>query len=120
MVTHSKEFYVRTTVIVPMIEGNNGGWMACPELPDVLGEDTVRSCGDLRLIVETQGGVVAHLLRAIAQYTGFRLLVRDRRTGALAGSVEWVRNDAGVWVQWDEPVTACAYGQHRPTVLLAA
>ncbi|MFD5900882.1 hypothetical protein ACFWHG_05210 [Streptomyces microflavus] len=30
------------------------------------------------------------------------------------GSVEWVREPCGLWVQWDEPVTGCAYGLHVP------
>ncbi|MGW8975115.1 hypothetical protein [Streptomyces platensis] len=116
MVTHSKEYRVLTSVIVPVLDRGNGAWGACPELPDVLGECVIRSCDDLWVIVESQGGVVARLLRAIEKYSGFRLLARDDRSHALAGSVEWVRNAAGLWVQWDEPVTACAYGDHGPTV----
>lgn len=120
MATHSKEFRVQTTVIVPVLGGENGVWGACVELPEVLGEDTVRSCEDLRVIVESQGGVVAKLLAALKRHAGFRLLARDERTHALAGSVEWVRGDSGLWVQWDEPLTMCAYGQHRPSALLVA
>ncbi|MFG2147503.1 hypothetical protein ACGFRG_25455 [Streptomyces sp. NPDC048696] len=58
----------------------------------------------------------------MAEYTGFRVLARDRQTEGLAGSVEWVRSETGMWVQWDEPWTGCAYGQHMPahTLLLAA
>ncbi|MEV0445472.1 hypothetical protein AB0I84_08065 [Streptomyces spectabilis] len=120
MTTHSKEIRVQTTVIVPVLGGENGAWAACGELPNVLGEYTVRSCEDLRVIVESQGGVVSRLLSAVQRYTGFRLLARDERTHALAGSVEWVRGDSGLWVQWDEPVTMCAYGQHRPAPVLCA
>ncbi|MGW2425081.1 hypothetical protein ACWC0C_38565 [Streptomyces sp. NPDC001709] len=123
MVTHREEFHVQTTVIVPMHGGKNGQWVECAELPNVLGENRIRSCNDLTITLEAEGGVVARLLRAVAEYTWFRLLARDRETCGLAGSVEWVRNpETGLWQQWDEPWTACAYGQHQPipTLLLAA
>ncbi|MFB6955264.1 hypothetical protein ACFCXP_37095 [Streptomyces niveus] len=128
MVTHREEFSVRTTVIVPMHGGNDGGknagaWGGCPELPAVVGEARIRSCEDLSITLDTQGGIVARLLRAMSEHRWFRLLARDRATEGLAGSVEWVRSpETGLWVQWDEPWTACAYGQHEPaaTLLLAA
>ncbi|GGR71218.1 hypothetical protein GCM10010252_06890 [Streptomyces aureoverticillatus] len=120
MVTHSEEFRVQTTVIVPMRGGTDGAWGACHELPDVLSEESVRSCADLHRIVESQGGIVARLFRTIGKHTGFRLLARDHKSHTLAGSVEWVRGDSGLWVQWDEPVTMCAYGQHCPATVLAA
>ncbi|MEU1018507.1 hypothetical protein [Streptomyces sp. NPDC005898] len=127
MVTHRKEFRVQTRVIVPSHELNNGGnegvWGECPELPAVLGEVRIRSCDDLSVALDAHGGTVARLLRAVAQHKWFRLLARDRATEGLAGSVEWIRSpETGLWVQWDEPWTACAYGQHEPaaTMLLAA
>ncbi|MEU3060632.1 hypothetical protein [Streptomyces subrutilus] len=128
MVTHRKEYRVQTRVIVPTHEGNNGGlneglWGACPELPAVLGEVRIRSCDDLSVALDAHGGTVARLLRAMAGYKWFRVLARDRHTEGLAGSVEWVRSpETGLWVQWDEPWTACDYGQHEPaaTMLLAA
>ncbi|WP_162890443.1 hypothetical protein [Streptomyces olivoreticuli] len=113
MATHCKESRVQTTVHVQ----TQAGWTECPTLPTVLGEDQIGSCEDLALILESQGGVVARLLRT-AKYSGFRLLARHTPTRVLAGSVEWVRSpESGIWVQWDEPWTACQYGQHKPTKL---
>lgn len=120
MVTHCEEYVVRTAVVVPMLDGKTGTWQPCPELPHILGEDTVRSCADLRVILESQAGVVSRLLRTIAKYSGFRLLARESRTHGLVGSVEWVRHECGLWHQWDAPLTSCDYGQHRPAALLAA
>ncbi|MET8706506.1 hypothetical protein [Streptomyces californicus] len=110
MVTHSDGYEVQTKVEIP---GSNGTWDACGSLPDVLGEDMIKSCGDLSRVLVTQGGVVARLLGGKA-LRGFRLLAREPRTGALVGSVEWVRQPGGLWVQHDEPVTGCAYGLHVP------
>ena len=104
---------VTTTVAVPAPGDSSGKWINCPDLPAVLSEDVVRSCEDLAIIVATQGRVGASLLRTPARYCGFRLLARYVDTHRLAGWVEWVRRpDSGVWVQWDEPATACMYGQH--------
>ncbi len=112
MVTHSEDYEVSTKVEIP---GSNGTWGACPELPEVLGEDMIRSCEDLSRVLVTQGGVVSRLLRKLGLVvSGFRLLAREPRSRTLMGSVEWVRHDCGLWVQHDEPLTGCAYGQHFP------
>lgn len=128
MVTHREEYRVQTTVIVPALGGVQGGkcdgqWVVCPDLPAVLGDNRIRSCEDLSVTLDSQGGIVATLLRAMSEHRWFRLLARDRTTEGLAGSVEWVRSpETGLWVQFDEPWTACAFGQHKPaaTMLLAA
>lgn len=111
MVTHSDGYEVQTKV---EISGSNGTWEPCGSLPDVLGEDLIKSCGDLSRVLVTQGGVVARLLRGWEALKGFRLLAREPRSGALMGTVEWVREPCGLWVQHDEPVTGCAYGLHVP------
>jgi len=101
-------------VLVPAPGSKTGAWITCPDLPDVLGEARIRSCEDLAVVVESEGGIVARLLRMLAQYKAFRLLARERWTGALAGWVEWVRDESGAWQQWDDPWTGCDAGQHCP------
>ncbi|MGW1839828.1 hypothetical protein [Streptomyces sp. NPDC002067] len=83
-------------------------------MPEVLGENMITSCTDLRTVLDCQGQIVARLLRGAEWYSGFRVLVRDTRTGVLVGSAEWRRGCTGMWEQWDSPVTICEYGQHRP------
>ncbi len=79
----------------------------------MLGDHTVRSCEDLAVTVAAQGNVVAHLLEDRRTYRAFRLVARYTGTGRLAAWVEWVREPtSGVWVQHDEPMTACDYGDH--------
>ncbi|MFG2916277.1 hypothetical protein ACGF0D_25725 [Kitasatospora sp. NPDC048298] len=116
MVTHRNEFRIRTTVMVA-VRGDQGvvAWAACPELPVILAESTIRTCLDLVRTLETQGRVVAGLLSKVP-YEQFRVLARDVTTAGLAGSVEWVRNRyTGAWEQWgDEPWTGCEYGCHQP------
>lgn len=112
MVTHRKGYEVHTAVEVP---GTNGTWGACATLPDVLGEDRIRSCEDLSRVLESQGGMVSRLLRGLVALSGFRLLARETRTRSLVGYVEWVQHDCGLWVQCDEePWSICDYGQHYP------
>ncbi|MFJ1640795.1 hypothetical protein [Streptomyces sp. NPDC088256] len=111
MITHREDYEVHTSVEVP---GINGTWGACGSLPDVLGEDHIRSCEDLLRVLEIQGRLVSRLLRDLGTLPGFRLLAREPRSRALVGSVEWVQHPCGLWVQHDEPMTGCAYGQHYP------
>ncbi|MFE4516344.1 hypothetical protein ACFRMQ_19355 [Kitasatospora sp. NPDC056783] len=97
-------------------------WAACPELPAIFAETSIRTCLDLVRTLETQGRIVAGLIPS-APYRGYRVLARDIGTGGLAGSVEWVRNRyTDQWEQWDEPWTGCEYGCHQPaaTMLEAA
>ncbi len=110
MITHSKQFGVYTSVLVP--GGECETWQSCPDLPAILGNDHAHTCSDLSLILTSQGGVVASLLTN-TPHGAFRLLARDCVGGALAGFVEWVRDPHGVWRQWDEPWTRCAHGQHQ-------
>ncbi|AJP03451.1 hypothetical protein TU94_20160 [Streptomyces cyaneogriseus subsp. noncyanogenus] len=59
--------------------------------------------------------MVSRLLRKLGLVAdGFRLLAHEPRSHALMGSMQWVRHDCGLWVQHDEPLTACDYGQHVP------
>lgn len=119
MTTHREEYMVQTSVLVPAPGSETGAWIDCPDLPDVLGEARIRSCEDLTAVMESQGGIVARLLRLVAHCRAFRLLARERWTGTLAGWVEWVRNEvSGAWQQWDEPWTGCDAGQHCPPGLL--
>lgn len=111
MVTHSNGYGVQTKVEV---SGSNGVWVPCESLPEVLGEDMIRTCCDLSRVLVTQGDVVARLLHGREALRGFRLLAREPRSGALVGTVEWVREPCGRWVQHDEPVTGCDYGVHVP------
>ncbi|WP_415956393.1 hypothetical protein [Streptomyces sp. 021-4] len=75
----------------------------------------IRTCEDLSRVLVTQGGVVSRLLRKLGLVVeGFRLLAREPRSRALMGSVQWVRHDCGLWVQHDQPMTGCDYGQHCP------
>lgn len=117
MVTHSNEFSVHTSVLVPVpVGGERVTWGECPEVPGVFGEDQIGSCRDLVLVVQSQGGVVAKLVERLGvDVSGFRLMARESETQTLAGSVEWVRDQhSGLWRQHDEPWTACDYGQHVP------
>ncbi|MFH8593072.1 hypothetical protein [Streptomyces rimosus] len=121
MVTHSNEFDVATSVLVPvLVGGERVVWGECPEFPGVFGEDRIRSCTDLTTVVQSQGGVVARLVERLRlDVPGFRLLAREREAGTLAGGVEWVRDKHfGLWRQYDEPWTACDYGQHVPPAVL--
>ncbi|MFD7646718.1 MULTISPECIES: hypothetical protein [Streptomyces] len=110
MVTHREDYEVQTAVQIP---GSEGTWEACASLPDVLGEDMIKTCDDLSRVLVTQGGVVSRLLRGLT-LGGFRLLARERRSAALVGAVEWVQHPCGMWVQHGTPVTGCEYGQHGP------
>ncbi|MGW1277568.1 hypothetical protein ACWD4V_11520 [Streptomyces tsukubensis] len=112
MVTHSKEYRARTTVLVPLDGGRCGEWGPCPDLPDTLGETRIRSCEDLTITLESHGGFVARLLNVL--YSAFRLLARSRTTGGLAGWSEWTRSDSGMWVPVDAPWSGCDHGQHVP------
>ncbi|MEU7191682.1 hypothetical protein [Streptomyces sp. NPDC045369] len=120
MVTHSNEYDVATSVLVPvLVGGERVVWGASRELPGVFGEDRIRSCADLTMVVQSQGGVVARLIERLRiDVGGFRLLARERETGTLAGAVEWMRDaHFGLWRQYDEPWVACAYGQHVPPMV---
>lgn len=112
MVTHGEGYEVQTRVEIP---GSNGTWAPCGGLPDVLGEDMIRTCEDLSRVLVTQGGVVSRMLHKLGLVAGgFRLLAREPRSRALMGSVQWVRHDCGLWVQHDQPVVVCDYGVHGP------
>ncbi|MER5862226.1 hypothetical protein [Kitasatospora sp. NPDC002040] len=121
MVTHGEEMYVTTTVFVTPCEQGSGAWEVCPNLPEGLDTTLIRACEDLPAVLETQGGVIAAVLRHVVRYRGFRLLARETRTHALAGGVEWVHDRAtGTWRMHDQPWTTCDYGLHDPAALEVA
>lgn len=106
---HAAPFTLALSVWVPT--GTDRKWVPCG-LSASLGDETIKSCSELRAVLGAHSRLMARLLSAppAPKYDGFRIIGRRADTDVLVTEVEWKRStETGQLVQDGDVFTACEW-----------